>query len=132
MSEKKKLLFVCVENSCRSQIAEAFARLLGGDRVEAYSAGSRPSGVVNPKAIASMKEIGYDLSSHNSKSLDDLPDVEWDFVATMGCGDECPFIRAKGREDWQIPDPKNMPPNEFRNVREMVREKVASLLAEIL
>ena len=79
-----------------------------------------------------MKEIGYDLSSHNSKSLDDLPDVEWDFVATMGCGDECPFIRAKGREDWQIPDPKNMPPNEFRNVREMVREKVASLLAEIL
>ena len=132
MNEKKKLLFVCVENSCRSQIAEAFARLLGGDRVEAYSAGSRPSGVVNPKAIASMKEIGYDLSSHNSKSLDELPDVDWDFVATMGCGDECPFIRAKGREDWQIPDPKNMPPNEFRNVREMVREKVASLLAEIL
>ena len=132
MNEKKKLLFVCVENSCRSQIAEAFARLLGGDRVEAYSAGSRPSGVVNPKAIASMKEIGYDLSSHNSKSLDELPDIDWDFVATMGCGDECPFIRSKRREDWQIPDPKNMPPDEFRNVREMVREKVASLLAEIL
>jgi len=131
MSEKKKLLFVCVENSCRSQIAEAFARLLGGDRVEAYSAGSRPSGVVNPKAIASMKEIGYDLSSHNSKSLDDLPDIDWDFVATMGCGDECPYIRAECREDWQIPDPKNMPPDEFRNVREMIREKVASLLAEI-
>jgi arsenate reductase len=130
MSEKKKLLFVCVENSCRSQIAEAFARLLGGDRVEAYSAGSRPSGVVNPKAIASMKDIGYDLSSHNSKSLDELPDIDWDFVATMGCGDECPFIRAKRREDWQIPDPKNMPPDEFRNVREMIREKVASLLAE--
>ena len=132
MSEKKKLLFVCVENSCRSQIAEAFARLLGGDRVEAYSAGSHASGVVNPKAIASMKEIGYDLSSHNSKSLDDLPDTDWDFVATMGCGDECPFIRAKRREDWQIPDPKNMPPDEFRIVREMIREKVASLLAEIL
>ena len=132
MSEKKKLLFVCVENSCRSQIAEAFARLLGGDRVEAYSAGSRPSGVVNPKAIASMKEIGYDLSSHNSKSLDELPDIDWDFVATMGCGDECPFIRAKLREDWQIPDPKNMSPDEFRNVREVIREKVASLLAEIL
>jgi len=132
MSEKKKLLFVCVENSCRSQIAEAFARLLGGDRVEAYSAGSRPSGVVNPKAIASMKEIGYDLSSHNSKSLDELPDIDWDFVATMGCGDECPFIRAKLREDWQIPDPKNMPPDEFRNVREVIREKVGSLLTEIL
>ena len=132
MSEKKKLLFVCVENSCRSQIAEAFARLLGGDRVEAYSAGSRPSGVVNPKAIASMKEIGYDLSSHNSKSLGELPDIDWDFVATMGCGDECPFIRAKLREDWQIPDPKNMPPDEFRRIREMICEKIESLLAEIL
>ena len=131
MSEKKKLLFVCVENSCRSQIAEAFARLLGGDGVEAYSAGSHPSGVVNPMAIESMRKIGYDLSSHNSKSLDDLPDVDWDFVATMGCGDECPYIRAKRREEWQIPDPKNMPPDEFRNVREMIREKVKSLLAEI-
>jgi len=132
MSEKKKLLFVCVENSCRSQIAEAFARLLGGDGVEAYSAGSHPSGVVNPMAIESMRKIGYDLSSHNSKSLDDLPDVDWDFVATMGCGDECPYIRAKRRKDWQIPDPKNMPPDEFRNVREVIREKVGSLLTEIL
>ena len=131
MSEKKKLLFVCVENSCRSQIAEAFARLLGGDSVEAYSAGSHPSGVVNPMAIESMRKIGYDLSSHNSKSLDDLPDVDWDFVATMGCGDECPYIRAKRREDWQIPDPKNMPEDEFRNVREMIREKVESLLGDI-
>jgi len=131
MSEKKKLLFVCVENSCRSQIAEAFARLLGGDGVEAYSAGSHPSGVVNPMAIESMRKIGYDLSSHNSKSLDDLPDVDWDFVATMGCGDECPYIRAKRREDWQIPDPKNMPEDEFRNVREMIREKVESLLGDI-
>ena len=131
MSEKKKLLFVCVENSCRSQIAEAFARILGGDGVEAYSAGSHPSGVVNPMAIESMRKIGYDLSSHNSKSLDDLPDVDWDFVATMGCGDECPYIRAKRREDWQIPDPKNMPEDEFRNVREMIREKVESLLGDI-
>jgi len=132
MIEKKKLLFVCVENSCRSQIAEAFGRILGGNHVETYSAGSRPSGVVNPKAIASMKEIGYDLSSHNSKSLDELPDIDWDFVATMGCGDECPFIRSKRREDWQIPDPKNMPPDEFRRIREMICEKIESLLAEIL
>lgn len=132
MSEKKRLLFVCVENSCRSQIAEAFARMLGGEAVDAYSAGSRPSGVVNPKAIESMNEIGYDLSSHSSKPLDDLPNADWDFVATMGCGDECPFIRAKQREDWQIPDPKNMSPGEFRNVREMIREKVESLLAAYL
>ena len=109
-------------------MAEAFARIHGGDDVEAYSAGSRPSGVVNPKAIESMKEIGYDLSIHESKSLDDLPDVKWDFVATMGCGDECPFIRAERREDWQIPDPKNMPPDEFRKVRDEIEEKVISIL----
>ena len=86
----KRLLFVCVETSRRSQIGEAFARIHGGDDVESYSAGSRPSGVVNPKAIETMKEIGYDLSTHGSKSLDDIPQVAYDFVATMGCGDECP------------------------------------------
>jgi len=126
----KKVLFVCVENSCRSQMAEAFARIHGGENVEAYSAGSRPSGIVNPKAIESMKEIGYDLSTHISKSLDDLPDVKWEFVATMGCGDECPYIRAERREDWQIPDPKNMEPNEFREVRDMIEEKVKELFQE--
>jgi protein-tyrosine-phosphatase len=129
MSEKKKLFFVCVENSCRSQIAEAFAHVYGGDSVEVYSAGSRPSGVVNPKAIESMREIGYDLSTHESKSLDDLPDVEWDFVATMGCGDECPFVRAKRREDWQIPDPKNMNADDFRKVRDEIAERVRSLIS---
>ena len=128
MSEKKKLLFVCVENSCRSQMAEAFARIYGGDAVEAYSAGSRPSGVVNPKAIESMREIGYDLSTHKSQSLDDLPDVEWDFVATMGCGDECPFVRAKHREDWTIADPKNMDDDDFRKVRDEIGEKIRTLL----
>jgi protein-tyrosine-phosphatase len=126
----KKVLFVCVENSCRSQMAEAFARIHGGENVEAYSAGSRPSGVVNPKAIESMKEIGYDLSKHSSKSLDDLPDAKWDFVATMGCGDECPYVRAERREDWQIPDPKNMGPDEFREVRDMIDGKVKELFVE--
>lgn len=124
----KRFLFVCVENSCRSQMAEAFARIHGDDDVEAYSAGSRPSGVVNPKAIESMREIGYDLSTHRSKSLDYLPDVKWDFVVTMGCGDECPFIRAERREDWQIPDPKNMHPEEFRKVRDEIESKVITLV----
>ena len=109
-------------------MAEAFARIHGGDNVEAYSAGSRPSGGVNPKAIESMREIGYDLTTHRSKSLDDLPDVEWDFVATMGCGDECPLIRAQHREDWQIPDPKDMPPDEFRKVREQIEAEVIGFL----
>jgi arsenate reductase len=120
----KRFLFVCVENSCRSQMAEAFARIHGGEDIEAYSAGSRPSGIVNPKAVESMKELGYDLSTHESKSLDDLPDLQWDFVATMGCGDECPYIRAKQREDWQIPDPKDMQIEEFRGVRDLIEERV--------
>jgi arsenate reductase len=126
---KKRLLFVCVENSNRSQMAEAFARIHGGDEVEAYSAGSRPSGVVNPKAIASMAELGYDLSQHASKSLDEIPDGEYDFVATMGCGDACPFVRARQRADWQIPDPKNLDPDEFRKIRDLISAKVKTVLA---
>jgi protein-tyrosine-phosphatase len=126
-----RLLFVCVENANRSQMAEAFARMHGGPGVEAHSAGSRPSGVVNPKAIESMWELGYDLSVHSSKSLADLPDVEFDFVATMGCGDDCPIVRAKRREDWQIPDPKHLPPNEFRAVRDLIGEKVKSVMKEL-
>jgi arsenate reductase len=129
MNTKKRLLFVCVENSCRSQIAEAFARIHGRDSVEAFSAGSRPSGNVNPKAIESMREIGYDLSTHESKSLDDIPQGIFDFVATMGCGDECPYIQANRREDWQIPDPKDMPPDEFRRVRDEIEQKIVEALS---
>lgn len=131
MSDVKRVLFVCVENANRSQMAEAFARLIGGGRVEAYSAGSRPSGVVNPKAVASMAELGYDLSAHGSKSLDELPAAEFDFVATMGCGDACPHVKARRRADWAIPDPKHLPPDEFRAVRDLIRDKVREALAEI-
>ncbi len=128
MNHPKRLLFVCVENANRSQMAEAFARILGGAAVEAYSAGSRPSGVVNPKAIAAMRELGYDLSTHASKSLHDLPQVEFDFVATMGCGDSCPWIPARHRADWSIPDPKYMSPEQFNTVRDLIRDKVAEAL----
>lgn len=127
----KKVLFVCVENSNRSQMAEAFAKIHGGGIVEAYSSGSRPSGKVNPKAIAAMQELGYDLTKHTSKSLNEIPDVEYDFVATMGCGDECPFIRAKRREDWAIPDPKHLDAEEFRKVRDLIESKVKAMLAQI-
>lgn len=120
----KRVLFVCVENSNRSQMAEAFARMLGGSAVEAYSAGSSPSGVINPKAIEAMRELGYDLTKHGSKSLEELPDVEFDFVATMGCGDKCPFIRARQRADWAVPDPKHLAPAEYRAVRSQIREHV--------
>jgi arsenate reductase (thioredoxin) len=124
----KRIVFVCVENSCRSQIAEAFARIHAGPNVEVYSAGSRPSGQVNPKAIASMKEIGYDLTAHTSKSLDELPTVEFDAAITMGCGDECPRLRARERADWGIPDPKHLSPEEFRQVRDLIATKVRALL----
>ena len=124
----KRVLFVCVENSNRSQMAEAFASINSGKDVEAFSAGSQPSGVINPKAIEAMRELGYDLSAHRSKSVVDLPDIEFDFVATMGCGDACPFVRAKSREDWDIPDPKALPPEEFRAVRDLIRSKVKTLL----
>src|SRR5260370_15211677 len=129
-SKPKRLLFVCVENSNRSQMAEAFARIHGGDQVEAYSAGSRPSGKVNPKAIEAMKEIGYDLSKHRSKSLSEISDLEFDFVATMGCGDECPFVRTKRPEDCDIPDPQDLPPKEFRAVRDVIETNVKELLAD--
>jgi protein-tyrosine-phosphatase len=109
-------------------MAEAFARILGGDSIEAYSAGSKPSGKVNPKAIKAMRELGYDLSAHGSKSLEELPDVSFDFMATMGCGDACPTVRAKQRADWSIPDPKNFLPDEFRVVRDLIREKVEASL----
>ncbi len=127
----KRVLFVCVENSNRSQMAQAFARLLGGAAVEAYSAGSKPSGVINPKAIAAMKELGYDLTSHQSKSLDDLPNVEFDFVATMGCGDNCPYVKARTRTDWALPDPKHMGPEEYRLVRDDIRDRVATMLRKL-
>ncbi len=129
---KKKVLFVCVENSNRSQMSEAFARILGGENVEAYSAGSKPSGIVNPKAIAAMQELNYDLGKHQSKSLKDVePFAPFDAVVTMGCGDACPWMPAKKFIDWEIPDPKNLPPEEFNKVRDQVRDKVSELLQTI-
>lgn len=111
-------------------MAEAFARIYGGSSIEAYSAGSAPSGRVNPKAIAAMAELGYDLHEHRSKSLAEIPDVEFDFVATMGCGDSCPHVRAKRRHDWQIPDPKQLGPNEFRQIRDRIESHVCAAMVE--
>ena len=130
--EKKKLLFVCVENANRSQMSQAFAKILGGDKVEAYSAGSRPSGVVNPKAIAAMKELNYDLSEHDSKSLQEVEQyAPFDVVITMGCGDACPWMPAKEFIDWQIPDPKHMEPEQFNAVRDYIRDQVKALLTKL-
>lgn len=146
----KKILFVCIENSNRSQMAEAFVKRLsptlskGEGEIQAFSAGSKPSGLINPKAIEAMKEIGYDLTTHKSKSIDDvlnsLPCLPadtasggsvWAAVVTMGCGDNCPFIPAKHRVDWNIPDPKNLNKEEFRKVRDEIEKKVKELIAKI-
>jgi RimJ/RimL family protein N-acetyltransferase/protein-tyrosine-phosphatase len=128
---KVRVLFVCAENSNRSQMAQAFAAMYGGDRVEALSAGSRPSGKVNPKAVAAMGELGYDLTTHASKGLDEFNGTEIDAAVTMGCGDACPLVLAKRRYDWQIPDPREMPPDEFRKVRDLIGTKVQELLTEL-
>jgi len=125
----KKILFVCIENSNRSQMSQAFVKIHGGDAVEAYSAGSKPSGIVNPKAIAAMKALGYDLSTHDSKSLDEVKAfAPFDAVVTMGCGDACPWMPAKQFIDWQIPDPKHMEPEEFNAVRDLISSKVQALI----
>ena len=127
----KKILFVCIENSCRSQMAEAFAKIHGRGILQAYSAGSNASCVVNTKAIKSMQEIGYDLNTHNSKALSQIPDVEYDYAITMGCGDECPFVKAKNRTDWEILDPKNMNEHDFNEVRDTIENRVIALINEI-
>jgi protein-tyrosine-phosphatase len=127
----KTVLFVCVENSCRSQMAEAYAKMLGAGVVDAYSSGSRPSGRVNENAIASMKDVGYDLSTHTSKSLTDIPAIEYDVVVTMGCGDACPWVRAKQRLDWDIPDPKAMASERFAEVRDLIKAKVSQLIGAL-
>lgn len=131
MAISKLILFVCVENSNRSQMAEAFARIHGEGQVEAHSAGSRPSGRVNPRAVEFMRELGYDLTTHGSKSLDQFNGREVEVAVTMGCGDECPLVRAKRREEWQIPDPKEMPPEQYREVRDLIEQKVQGLLASL-
>jgi len=127
---KPRVLFVCVENSCRSQMAEGFARLHGVGKVEAFSAGSRPSGKINETAVAVMKEKGVDLGLQNSKGLDGLPPGKFAAVVTMGCGDACPHLPAERRLDWALPDPKRLPLDEFRAVRDEIESRVKDLLRE--
>ncbi|MCZ6527002.1 MAG: arsenate reductase ArsC [Gammaproteobacteria bacterium] len=124
----KNVLFICVENSCRSQMAEAFGNMYGQEIIKPYSSGTRPSGIVNPKAIKSMQEVGYDLSVHSSKALSEIPDMEYALLVTMGCGDACPNIKASERQDWDIPDPKHMDMQAFAEVRDLICEKVKDLI----
>lgn len=131
MNTMPRVLFVCIENSNRSQMAEGFARTHGGMRVDALSAGSKPSGQINPRAIVMMAERGIDLRAQHSKSLQEIGDAPFDAVITMGCGDACPWIPAARREDWALPDPKHLPDGEFRAVRDEIERRVVALLREL-
>lgn len=126
----KRVLFACVENSNRSQMAEAFARMHGAGVIDPVSAGSSPGGRVNPKAIVAMRELDYDLSHHASKGLDDV-EGPFDYVITMGCGEECPYVAAERREDWDLQDPKDLAPDEFNTVRDEIERRVKALVAQV-
>ncbi len=128
------ILFVCVENAGRSQMAEGFARALARERgvaLEVWSAGSRPAGRIHPVAVEVMRECGIDMSTQRSKGLDAVPPRRWDYLVTMGCGDACPLTAAARREDWSLPDPKEQSVEVVRAIRDAIRERVKDLLERI-
>ena len=112
-------------------MAEAFARMHGGGIVQASSCGSKPAGRVDDKAIRLMREKGYDLASHQSKSLEDLPTPDFDVVISMGCGDRCPAVKAGRRIVWDIPDPVQLDDDDFRQARDDIERHVKALIHEL-
>jgi arsenate reductase (thioredoxin) len=129
--QKIRIVFVCVENARRSQMAQGFAETFGQGNVEVYSAGSRPASVIDPLIIEVMKEKGIDLSAKHPKSLADLPPVEMDYLVTMGCEETCPAVPSKKIIAWEIPDPKGKPIDEIQRIRDMLEAKVKMLLEEV-
>jgi arsenate reductase (thioredoxin) len=132
MSEKPTVLFVCVHNAGRSQMAAAYMRELSGGAVEVLSAGSEPRDQINPMAIQAMAEEGIDIASNVPKILTTEAVRESDVVITMGCGDTCPIFPGKRYEDWELTDPAGRPIEEVRPIRDDIKARVAALLAEIL
>ena len=126
----KTILFVCIENSCRSQIAEALAKFYSNSSLKVMSAGSKPSGSVNPIAIKLMSELGHELTGHYSKSVETVIDCV-DYLISMGCGDSCPNIKAEERIEWDIPDPKEMNEIEFNEVIGLIDKNVQSLIKNL-
>jgi protein-tyrosine-phosphatase len=126
-----RILFVCVENAARSQMAEAFARIHGAGVVEAASAGSHPAGRIDPRAIEAMRERGYDLTAHRSKGLTEIGAAPWDWVVTLGCGDTCPWVPAVHREDWPLPDPCDLTRPDFDKLRDEIERRVLDLIVPL-
>ncbi len=127
-ARRPRVLFLCVENSCRSQLAEALGRRAG---LDAWSAGSRPSGRVHPGALAALAERGCDAAGQRSEGVDALPHRRFDVVVSMGCGDDCAEVEAPRREDWPVPDPKHGGPDAFRRARDDIAARVARLAREL-
>ena len=126
-----KVLFACVENSCRSQIAEALAKNISPSKVDFYSAGSKPSGIINPTATKLLNSQEVYLTDHKSQNISEFVNVKIDYLILMGCGDQCPNLVANNRVEWDIPDPKDMEEPEFLNVIEKIRGKVQKLIETI-
>ncbi len=129
---KPRILFVCIGNACRSQMAEGFARAKYGKRYEIWSAGSRPAGFVAPLSLTVMQEKSIDISKHTSKSTKQVPQGKYEAVVTMGCGDDaCPHLPALYRMDWQIEDPYGKPIEAFRAARDRIEKEVDELFAHL-
>ncbi|WIB59808.1 arsenate reductase ArsC [Curtobacterium sp. MCLR17_007] len=131
MPDKLAVLFVCVHNAGRSQMAAGYLRHLAGDRVEVFSAGSEPAEHVNPVAVQAMAEEGIDITSEQPKILTTDSVRHADVVVTMGCGDACPVFPGKRYEDWDLADPAGQPLDAVRPIRDDVRRRVAALVAEL-
>ncbi len=129
---KPTVLFVCVHNAGRSQMAAGFLKHLAGDGVEVLSAGSNPADLVNPVAVAAMAEVGIDVSKEKPKLLRDHAVQQADVVITMGCGDACPFYPGKRYEDWQLEDPAGKSLGEVRPIRNQIEKRVRALVRELL
>lgn len=132
MSEKKTIMFVCVHNAGRSQMAAGFMRELGGDRVEVLSAGSAPKDSINPIAVEAMLELGIDIANQKPKILTPEAVQQSDVVITMGCGDACPYYPGKRYEDWKLDDPAGQGIEPVRVIRDEIKARVETLLQEIL
>jgi protein-tyrosine-phosphatase len=132
MSDKKTIMFVCVHNAGRSQMAAGFMRELGGDRVEVLSAGSAPKDSINPVAVEAMAELGIDIANQKPKILTPEAVQQSDVVITMGCGDACPYYPGKRYEDWVLEDPAGQGIEPVRVIRDEIKSRVEALLAEIL
>ena len=122
--------FICVGNSCRSQMAEGFGRYYGKELLDVYSAGTKPADRIDLQAIQVMNEVGIDISFQYSKLLEAIP-AQLDILITMGCNVECPFIPCKHREDWGLYDPIGKPIEEFRKTRDQIKGKTIDLIARI-